>query len=249
MRLHVKSYVKIYHFFLCAFFLISCQSEELLREHFQSLKGRDELTFIVFGDSISGARGFSETGTSYGSFMKPMLAELLDSRISMIHACKQDDTYKTALRRIQEDILSYRPDVVFVMLGFADASTWGLIEPIFKKQVANFLEELQNRNVFVIVLTTPAFRDIESKNDAGLNRIKEFNGLITYSAALHNYPSIDVLTHLEKIWKTDKDEYRSMFSDSIHLNEKGQKYVAEYIVKRISDAMEKPDNKKQTMQP
>jgi len=237
----MKPYAKIYYLFLCAFFFMSCQSEELLREQFLSLKGRDELTFIVFGDSISGARGFSETGTSYGSFMKPMLAELLDSRISMIHACKQDDTYKTAIRRIQEDILSYRPDVVFVMLGFADASTRGLIEPIFKKQISIFLEELQDRNVFVIILTTPGFRDILPKGDTGYERLKVFNEMITYSAALHDYPSIDVLSHLDKIWKSDKDEYRSMFSDSVHLNEKGQKYVADYIVKRISDAMGKPE--------
>lgn len=240
----MKSYVKIYNLFFCAFFLMSCYSEELLRDHFQSLDGLDEITFVVFGDSISGARGFSETGTSYGSFMKPMFAELLDSRISMIHACKQDETFKTAIRRIQEDILSYRPDVVFVMLGFVDASTRGLIKPIFKKQVANFLKELQDRNVFVIILTTPGFRDIQSKNDTGYERIKEFNKMITYSAALHNYPSIDVLPQLEKIWKTDKEEYRSMFSDSVHLNEKGQKYVAEYIVKRISDALEKTGKKK-----
>ena len=105
----MKSYVKIYHLFFCVFFLMSCRSEELLREHFQSLKGRDEVIFVVFGDSISGARGFSETGTSYGSFMKPMFAEMLDSRISMIHACKENDTFKTGIRRIQEDILSYRP--------------------------------------------------------------------------------------------------------------------------------------------
>ena len=95
----MKSFVKIYLLLFCALFLMSCYSEELLRDHFQSFKGHAEVTFVVFGDSISGARGFSETGTSYGSFMKPMFAELLGSRISMIHACKQDDTYRTAIRR------------------------------------------------------------------------------------------------------------------------------------------------------
>ena len=233
----MKLYLSKCYFICGVLVLFSCQSDELFRDHFQSLKGREEVTLVVFGDSISGGRGFSETGTSYGSFMKPMFADLLDCRISMLHSCKKDDTYRTAIRRIQEDILSFRPDVVFVMLGFVDASTRGLIKPIFKRQVSDFLEMLQERNVFVIVLTTPGFRDIQSGGDTGYDRIKEFNKMIAYTAALYNYPSIDVFAHFEKVWKTGKEEYRSMFSDPVHLNEKGQKYAAEYIVKRISDAL------------
>ncbi len=70
------------------------------------------------------------------------------------------------------------------MLGFVDASTRGLIKPIFKKQVANFLKELQDRNVFVIILTTPGFRDIQLKGDTGYERIKEFKAIVVFLDSL-----------------------------------------------------------------
>ena len=172
--------------FLCGVLtLFSCQSEEMIREHFQTLIGRDEVTIVVFGDSISGGRGFSESGTSYASYMKPMMQDLLGSRVSMINSCKRDDTFRVAVRRIQEDIFSFRPDVVFVMLGFTDASTRGLTTRIYKEQVGDFLELLQKRNIFVIVLTTTGIRDIQSGGDYGYERIKEFNKITSYTAALN----------------------------------------------------------------
>ena len=68
-------------------------------------------------------------------------------------------------------------------------------------------------------------------------RHKEFYDIAAFSAAYYHYPSIDVCAHMEILLKTDPDEYRAMFSDIIHLNEKGQKYVAEFIVGKISKAL------------
>lgn len=219
--------------------LFSCYANELIREHFNTLQNRKEVTIVIFGDSISGGRGFSRTGTSYGSYMKPMFEEMLNCKVSMINSSKADDTFKTGIRRVQEDIFSFKPDVVFVMLGFVDSSTRGLIQPVFQQQVKDFFKMLQDRNIFVVALTTPGFRDIQSGSDTAYKRLKEFNEIITYSAALYHYPSIDILSHLEKLWLTDPVEYKSLFIDTIHLNEKGQKYIADYIVNRIKNALRK----------
>ena len=218
--------------------LFSCYTNELLREHFKTLKNRKEVTVVVFGDSISGGRGFSVTGTSYGSFMKPMFEEMLNCKVSMINSSKADDTYKLGIRRIQEDIFSYRPDVVFIMLGFVDSSTRGLIQPVFKEQVNDFLDMLQEQELFAVVLTPPGFRDIQSDDDPAIQRLKEFNEIIAYGAALHHYPSIDVLSYMEKLWLMNPEEYKSMFVDTVHLNEKGQKYVADFIVNKIKNALQ-----------
>jgi len=211
----------------------------LIQQKFESLKTYKEVTVIVFGDSISGGRGFSETGTSYASFMKPMLENMLGCRVSMINSSAADETYKTAVRRVQEDILSFRPDIVFVMLGFVDSNTPGLIEQIFTNQVDDFLKKLREQNIFTIVLTSIGARDIEYGKDYRYDRLKDFNDIITYRAALYHYPSIDVCAYMEKVLKNKPEEYRNMFSDAVHLNEKGQKFVADYIMKYITDALNK----------
>jgi len=219
-------------------FLISCnESEELIREKFTALKGRTEVTIVVFGDSVSGGRSYSVTGTSYGSFMKPMVEELLGSRVSMINSCEEGRTFKTAIRRVQEDILSFRPDVVFLMLGLEDSLRRGLIQPVFKDQVDDLLKMLQEHSVFVIVMTPVGFRDIKSKDDPRYQRLREFDDIIAYSAAYHHYPFIDIRVHMEDILKSDPVKYKAMFSDQIHLSENGQKMIADFIMKRVTTAM------------
>ncbi len=221
--------------------LLSCQrSAKLIREKFLTLKDKNEIVAVVFGDSISGGRGFSETGTSYGSFLKPLMADYFGKRISMVHACKAGDTYKTGIRRIEEDIVSFRPDVVFIMLGLSDSITRGLFQQVFKEQVNDFLKNMQNYEIFVIVLTTTGFQEINYMDDFRYTRLKEFNDIIKYSAAYHHFPVIDVALHMENLWKKEPEVYKSMFTDLLHLNETGQKYVAEHIMKTISDALEEP---------
>ena len=213
----------------------------MIREIFLELKDKDEIIAVVFGDSISGGRGFSETGTSYGSFLKPMMADYFGKKISMVHTCKAGDTYKTGIRRVEEDIVSFRPDVVFIMLGLSDSITQGLFQTVFKNQVDDFLKTMQEYKIYVIVLTTTGFQEISYMEDFRYIRLKEFNDIIKYSAAYHHFPVIDVGLYMEKLWKKEPEVYKSMFTDLIHLNETGQKYVADYIMKTISDALEKPN--------
>lgn len=212
----------------------------MIREIFLELKDKDEIIAVVFGDSISGGRGFSETGTSYGSFLKPMMADYFGKKISMVHTCKAGDTYKTGIRRVEEDIVSFRPDVVFIMLGLSDSITQGLFQTVFKNQVDDFLKTMQEYKIYVIVLTTTGFQEISYMEDFRYIRLKEFNDIIKYSAAYHHFPVIDVGLYMEKLWKKEPEVYKSMFTDLIHLNETGQKYVADYIMKTISDALEEP---------
>ena len=230
MKIH---YLWIFILFLCVLIYSCVTRNAILREHLHSLKSKDEVVVIVFGDSISGGGGLSGTGSSYGSFLKPMLGELFTSRISLLNTSREDESYRFAHRRIQEDILSYRPDIVFVMLGIVDAFTPGLLLSTHKNNVTNFYSILKKEGVFVIVLTTTWLRNINSRDDPRAQRLNEFNDTIRDYARYYQYPVIDVARYMEKLMLTKHDIYRSMFSDSVLLNDKGKKFVADYIYQRF----------------
>jgi len=220
--------------------IMGCRTaDQFLYEYYEPLKGRDEVTVVVFGDSISGGRGFSESGTSYGSFMKSGLEELLDTRISMIVSCKEGATFNKAIRRVQEDIQSFRPDIVFLMLGFNDTLQRGLFEIVYKEQVNYFMKTLRDLNLNVIVLTSTGIRDITSTNHPAMKRLRDFNEITSYSAAYYHFPVIDTASRMESVLKRDPEEYRSMFTDTVHLNEKGQQFVADHIMESINRALER----------
>jgi len=218
-------------------FLSCLTTSKILRQHFQSLKSKEEIVVVIFGDSISGGADLSTLGASYGSLLKPMLAELFKSRVSLLNTSRPNESYNLAHRRIQEDILSFRPDIVFVMLGLIDALTPGLLQSTYKRNTNEFYSILKKSDTFVIVLTTTTLRDYKAKDDQRAKRIEEFNEIIRDCARYYHYPLIDVARHMENLRLSKPDEYRSLFSGSIMLNEKGDKYIAEYIFQRITQTL------------
>jgi len=226
MKIH---YVLFFVVCLCGVFFSCVTRNAILREHLSSLRLKDEVVIVILGDSISGGGGISGTGSSYGSFLKPMLGNLFTRRISLINTSREDESYRFAHRRIQEDILSYRPDIAFVMLGIVDAFTPGLLLSTHINNVNNFYSILKDDGVFVIVLTTTWLRDVNSRNDSRYRRLNEFNDVIRDYARYYHYPVIDVARHMEKLMLSKPDEYRSLFSDAVLLNNEGKKFIADYI--------------------
>jgi len=235
MKIH---YVLFFVVCLCGVFFSCVTRNAILREHLSSLRSKDEVVIVILGDSISGGGGISGTGSSYGSFLKPMLGNLFTSRISLINTSREDESYRFAHRRIQEDILSYRPDIAFVMLGIVDAFTPGLLLSTHINNVNNFYSILKDDGVFVIVLTTTWLRDVDSRNDSRYRRLNEFNDVIRDYARYYHYPVIDVAQHMEKLMLSKPDEYRSLFSDAVLLNNEGKKFIADYIYQRFLNILD-----------
>ena len=225
-----------------SFFVVffSCfTTKKILLQHFMSLKSKDDIVVVIFGDSISGGEGSSYTSASYGKFLKPMLGDLFKSRISLINSCRQYESYRFAHRRIQEDILSYRPDIVFIMLGFVDAFTPGTLQKTHVKNIKKFYSILKKSETFVIILTVNGPRDLKLKNDQRVNILQNFNDILRDYSLYFQFPLIDVARYMENLRFSKPDEYRSLFSDNILLNEKGKKYIAHFIFQRITKILGK----------
>jgi len=188
----------------------------------------------VFGDSISGSGVLSGIGASYGSFLKPMFGELFKRRISLINSSRPDESYRFAHRRIQADILSFRPDITFVMLGIVDAFTPRILQSTHKENMNKFYSILKESRTFVIVLTTTGLKDFMINNDPRVQMLDEFNEIVRDYARYYHYPLIDVARYMENLRLSKPDEYRSLFSGPFMFNEKGNKYIADYIFQRIT---------------
>ncbi len=233
----MKRWTETFLFITSFVLLFSClTTKKMLQMHFQSLRNKDEIIVVIFGDSISGGR-FSGGSASYGSLLKPKLRDLFKSRISMLISSRPYESYETGYRNIQADILSYRPDIVFVMLGSVDTFNRPGLSSTHKENINNFYSILKESGLFVIVLTTPGFRDFKSENDKNAERLEEFNNIVGNVARYYHYPLIDVARYLNDVRLTNPDEYHSLFSDSFTFNEKGMQYIADYIFQRLTGVL------------
>jgi lysophospholipase L1-like esterase len=156
-----KRTVVLFSILLFFIFLPSCEESDLEQasEILKQISGKSEITVVLVGDSITGSE-YSTSGGSWGSLLKPRLAEIMGTKISLINSARVDETYDRAIRHMQEDILSFRPDVVFVMLGMNDLQSPNMILSTFHDITFKFYETLRKQGIFVIALTPPGYRNI-----------------------------------------------------------------------------------------
>ena len=224
--------ISIFSLFIIMVVLLSCTGKEM-REHLKSFESKDEIVILIFGDEISYG-GISEETTSWGNYLKPMLSELFHKKISLINSSIPGENYSVAYRRIQEDILSYRPDIVFVMLGMQDMLTAGSLLSSFKTNVYRFYAELKESGTFVIIMPSPGFNDVVSRDDPRMKIVHEFNRILLDASQIYSYPFFDIANNMENVMLADNKKYKSFFRDFYLLSNAGNKYVADFIYKKIS---------------
>ena len=219
--------------------LFTCEKSDYRRmaETFAAMKEKEEATVVLIGDSLSGME-YTPSGTSWGYFLKSRLAEFLGIRISFINSSRPDETFSRAIRHMQEDIYSFRPDVVIVMLGMNDSTVPDLTADGFRFIAEKFFSMLRNEGMFVVVLTSTGYRDA-SPGDESYASIREFNSTLSLQARLQHFPVIDVARMMDELRSKEPETYRSLFVDTVHLNEKGQQLVAGFVCDSIRTMVER----------
>ena len=222
-----------------AFTMLSCEESDIRisAEYLDGLKTKQEITVVFVGDSITGG-DYSVSGLSLGKRLKPCLAELLGTRISMIETGDPLETFDHARRRLDEDVFYFRPDVVFVMLGMNDFSHPNFDETLFEKIAADFFAAMKKR-VFLAVAVTPAgYRDAFSgKDDFAL--MQSFNETLSLQAGLNHFPVIDLAGRMNELHERTPGLVDSLFADTVHLNDRGQDFAAGFICDSIRSIMAK----------
>jgi|GEM_PF-2730913 lysophospholipase L1-like esterase len=225
--------------FIISFVLIfSCMSNRIIRENLQPLKSKREIVLLIFGDSVSGGTGVAGIRDFYGGILKQRISELFERPVSFINSSRADESYLFAPRRIQSDIQSFRPDIVFIMLGLVDAFMPNMPPSAQKKSLDKLYSTLQRNNTFVIVLTTTGLRDFAGTDDPRLITLKEYNQIVRESALYHHFPVVDIFRHMEKYRMLHPEEYRTLFASQFLLSKKGHEFVADFIYQSIEQNFE-----------
>ncbi len=215
--------------------IFSCMSNRIIRENLQPLKSKREIVLLIFGDSVSVGSGLGGNYDFYGAILKQKIGDLFGCPVSLINSSRDDESYTFAPRRIQADILSYRPDITFVMLGLVDALMPKMLSTDHIRHMEKFFTPLRKRNTFVIVLTTTGLRDVAGKDDPRNLALSEFNQIVRDTAQYYHFPVIDVYRHMERFRLAYPGEYFSLFDGTFKLSDKGHAFIADYIYKHIEE--------------
>jgi lysophospholipase L1-like esterase len=164
-------------------------------------------TIVCFGDSLTSGTGASK-GMDYPSQLSKMISK------PVINAGVPGDTTASALKRLDQDVLSRLPDMVLITLGGNDLKN-GISKDVAFENLKNIVESIQNQGAQVIIggLKFP-LRD--RGFGKGYEELAGETGAILIPNILKNVIGI-----------------RQLMSDPIHPNDAGYQIVAE----RFYDAM------------
>ena len=198
---------------------------------------------IFFGDSITQA-GVQPNG--YITKLTQLLSEKnIGNNYELIGAGIGGNKAYDLYLRMDDDVLSKKPDAVVIWVGVNDVwhkrtSGTGTDADKFEKFYNAIIKKLKANNIAVLICTPAAIgekTDFTNELDGDLNKYSE---LIRNIAKNNNCPIIDLRkAFLSYNLANNKENKESgiLTTDRVHLNEKGNQFVADEMYKVLSQTV------------
>jgi lysophospholipase L1-like esterase len=205
-----------------------------------TLKKGDRIVFL--GDSITQA-GVGEKG--YVTLIKNTLAEKhKDLGIEIIGAGISGNKVPDLQKRLQKDVLDKKPTIVVIYIGINDV--WhgqddpakGTSKEKFEAGLKEIIGKIQDGKGQVLLCTPSVIgekTDGKNKNDAKLDEYADISRAVAKELKI---PVCDLRKAFQDYLKDKNDknvEKGVLTGDGVHLNEAGNKFVAETILKCLGD--------------
>lgn len=210
---------------------------------FTNFKGKKKVVFL--GDSIT------QAGAEPGGYIS-LLGEMLDSlgkgsEYTLIGAGVGGNKVPDLQKRLEKDVLSKKPDLVVIYIGINDVwhfyhdccknTVKGTTKEVFEKGLKQIIDRIQKTGAKV-VLCTPSVIGEKTPGDNKLD--EELDAYSDISRRVANETNVELLD-LRKLFQDYLKGTISLNTDSgiltvdgVHLNEAGNKFVAEKMLPVIS---------------
>ena len=195
---------------------------------------------VFFGDSIT------QAGVQPNGYISK-LGELLNkkgigSNYELVGAGISGNKIYDLYLRMDDDVIAKNPDLVIIWVGVNDvwhkrSSGTGTDADKFEKFYNAVINKLKQKNIKVALCTPAAIgekTDFSNELDGDLNK---YSSIIRSIAQKNNCGLIDLRQSFLQYNTVNNKENKEMgilTSDRVHLNEKGNQFVAEEMMKYIT---------------
>lgn len=200
---------------------------------------KDGDMFVFLGDSITHQCLYTQYVEDFVYTRFPKL------RVHFHNSGVGGDRASDALARFDDDVASFKPNYVTILLGMNDGGYTKFNEQIFntyEKDMTKLLEELDATGAKIIPMT-PTMHDARasrmSKKGGSEPRDTYYNGVLAYygswlreQASQRGYGFVDMYTPLNMltIEQRRKDPKFTMIPDSVHPGPNGQVVMAAAVI-------------------
>lgn len=176
---------------------------------------------ICFGDSIT-AREVSDDGTER---LTPRLRNALPEW-EVINSGVSGNNTRDALARLDNDVLTYHPDIVTVLLGANDAASHKMIE--LAEYESNLLTIISKIGAQKTILITPSPVDENRPRNRTNEVLRKYSDVVESIATLTGSQFINLFSEMIQY-----PDYVLMLRDGLHFEESGYKFLSQLIIEKM----------------
>jgi isoamyl acetate esterase len=196
---------------------------------------------IFFGDSIT-ELGMEPNG--YVSLVKDSLRSL-DSTIELIGAGISGNKVTDLQKRLKRDVLSKNPDVVVIYIGINDIWHFqlggdhsGTAKEVYRTVLTDIVSKTQSYGAIVILCTPSVIGEKYDGSNIMDSMLDEYSDISRMIARNRKIALLDLrnvfLTYLKE-HNPSNQEKDILTTDGVHLNDVGNRIVAEQMLKTLKD--------------
>ncbi len=200
-----------------------------------TLKKGDRIVFL--GDSIT------QAGVGPKGYVTLIRKELQDAGIDVVGAGISGNKVPDLQRRLDKDVLAKKPTVVVIYIGINDVwhgekdAAKGTSKEKFEAGLKDIIGRITATGA-VVVLCTPSVIGEKNNGSNSLDaRLDEYAGVSRAVAKELKVPLCDLRKGFQDYLKKnnpDNKESGILTGDRVHLNDAGNKFVAETILKMFN---------------
>ncbi|GKU82969.1 GDSL-type esterase/lipase family protein [Niallia sp. NCCP-28] len=190
------------------------------------LNSGEEVTIVFLGDSTTEQNKYTNGKLGHVERIKKALSTVYGGKVNVINAGISGNTIIDMSKRLDNDVLSHKPDLVIINSGINDARK-GVSMAEFKTTYENIIKRIKNETDANIILRTSNVTLGENTNYMLREKI---NPIVKSLSKEYDIGFIDLYSYYAKVVMNDPFGIDKYNYNRLHPNEIGQKIISDLIL-------------------
>ena len=173
------------------------------------------IRIIAFGSSNTELHWHSLGHFNWFSWLTASFREWIGRHVTTINQGINGETVEDLLKRIDRDVLSYKPDITFITIGGNDANA-GMALDDYRASLGKIIDKLDDINCLSILQTyyCPVYEQMSET----FQKFPEYMEIKRMISSQRKIPLIDQYKYFSALYQNEKDTYSELMLDGLHVN-------------------------------
>ncbi|MHA1319381.1 MAG: SGNH/GDSL hydrolase family protein [Promethearchaeota archaeon] len=173
------------------------------------------IRIIAFGSSNTELHWHSLGHFNWFSWLTASFREWIGRHITTINQGINGETVNDLLKRIDRDVINFKPNITFITIGGNDANS-GMPLDEYRTSLEDIIDKLVNIDCLPILQTyyCPIYEEMSDT----FQNFPEFMEIKRTISAERQIPLIDQYKFFSALYKNDRNTYSELMLDGLHVN-------------------------------